>query len=333
MFRKININALTFNSLTVNSLIPSMNQLPKHFDSPIFESRSDAIEFVGSKRAEILAEVSEAGALLLRGLGKDNIHANQRMLEALSNDIVGYKGGGSADRETLSENITTVTPGPSLIQIPVHNELSYTENYPRFMAFFCSISAEQGGATSLASGRVIYESIDSEVREKLEKYGVCYKRFMYHSSPRMSVSVRKSWQETFHTECRRVVETELEKDGIEYSWSRTGLSIRQYRPAFIVHPESNQMVWFNQILNFVLFQPVARVISKAMFGFRDTGVEYGNGSPISSSIRRHIFDVFKAHVVNEPWQNDDILLVDNIACMHGRQRYRGKRIVTVGMFN
>ena len=48
---------------------------------------------------------------------------------------------------------------------------------------------------------------------------------------------------------------------------------------------------------------------------------------------RHIDQVLETHLVNEPWQDNDMLFVDNIACMHGRAPFKGDRLVTVGMFN
>ncbi len=308
-------------------------RLPLILTAPESISRSESAELIREGRVQLLETVSNAGAVLLRGLGHDSSDDNQKILHGLAAELLSYKGGGSADRKNISENVSTVTPSPALVQIPLHNELSYTENYPRYMCFFCHTSPKWGGATSLADGNKVYESIEPALKTKLERHGVCYKRFMYHNTPKIRISVRKSWQQTFLTDDRTQVERELENDNIEYQWTNSGLSIRQNRPAFIQHPDTGKTVWFNQILNFVLFQPVARAISKSLFGFRDTGVEFGDGSPITTKMRRQIFKVLKTQIINEPWQDNDIIVVDNIACLHGRARYRGKRRVTVGMFN
>jgi alpha-ketoglutarate-dependent taurine dioxygenase len=42
-------------------------------------------------------------------------------------------------------------------------------------------------------------------------------------------------------------------------------------------------------------------------------------------------DVYEAHTVREPWQDGDLMLVDNIRTAHGRDAYAGPREVYVGM--
>lgn len=312
---------------------PNSSTIPKRVLPPCNMTRQTAAGWIAQRRQDLLHRVSAQGAILLRGFGIDNAQHNQLILQALSNDIVSYKGGGSADKILVSQNISTVSPAPHYVQIPAHNELSYTENYPRYMAFFCQKSAAWGGQTILADGHAIYNEIDPYIRRKLQKQGVCCKRFMYNRSPKLSIGVRKSWHETFHCDDKNAVQQQLEKAGMEYQWTSSGLSVRQHRPAFINHPVTQKPVWFNQISNFSLFNPAARVVSKAIFGFRDTGVEFGDGTPVTAAMRKHIFGVISHHLIYPSWMDNDILLLDNIAYLHGRAQYFGCRVITVGMFN
>jgi hypothetical protein len=42
-------------------------------------------------------------------------------------------------------------------------------------------------------------------------------------------------------------------------------------------------------------------------------------------------DVYEAHTIREPWQDGDLMLVDNIRTAHSREAYIGPRDIYVGM--
>ena len=44
-----------------------------------------------------------------------------------------------------------------------------------------------------------------------------------------------------------------------------------------------------------------------------------------------INDVYTAHAVREPWQDGDLMLVDNIRMAHSRDPYTGTREIVVAM--
>ena len=313
---------------------PALHNLPYKLEVKEPVSRQDAAEFFSSNREQILKLVSEKGAILIRGLGQYDVEANHSLLKALGlEDVINYKGGGSVDRSSVSKDINTVTPFPKWWPITLHNELAYTDQFPRYMCFFCKTPAAEGGATSLGDGAKIYKLMPENVIENLETKGVMYKRFMYNTEQKVKAGFRKSWQETFLTEDKKQVEQELEKTGTEYEWKSDGLYTRLKRPAFHTHPLTGEPVWFNHIQTFERPRPLVRLASKGMFKFRDVGACYGDGSKIPLSDIRKIHQVLRDNTINEPWQPDEILLVDNIACMHGRAAFKGEREVTVGMFS
>ncbi|MEV7871664.1 TauD/TfdA family dioxygenase [Streptomyces sp. NPDC088124] len=57
----------------------------------------------------------------------------------------------------------------------------------------------------------------------------------------------------------------------------------------------------------------------------------GNGSPIPDSDIATINDTFTACSWAEPWQQGDLILVDNTTVAHGRRPYQGHRQVLVAM--
>ncbi|MEO5876450.1 MAG: TauD/TfdA family dioxygenase [Streptosporangiaceae bacterium] len=57
----------------------------------------------------------------------------------------------------------------------------------------------------------------------------------------------------------------------------------------------------------------------------------GDGSALGRDEAEAINDVYDRATAREPWQEGDLLLVDNILCAHGREAFRGDRRIVVAM--
>ena len=71
------------------------------------------------------------------------------MISNLPIDTTSYVGGDSP-RTKLSSKIYTSTEYPADQQIVLHNEMSFSNNYPRYLFFYCELPSLQGGETPLA---------------------------------------------------------------------------------------------------------------------------------------------------------------------------------------
>ncbi|WP_374050058.1 TauD/TfdA family dioxygenase [Paenibacillus larvae] len=69
----------------------------------------------------------------------------------------------------------TSTEYPANQYIPLHNEMSYTTNWPIKIWFYAVQTAKKGGETPLADSRKVYECIDPSIRKmfKEKKGDVC----------------------------------------------------------------------------------------------------------------------------------------------------------------
>jgi len=60
-------------------------------------------------------------------------------------------------------------------------------------------------------------------------------------------------------------------------------------------------------------------------------VYYGDGSPIEDSVMAEINAVYQQAQVSFPWQQGDVLMLDNMLAAHGRNSYKGARKIVVAM--
>ena len=58
---------------------------------------------------------------------------------------------------------------------------------------------------------------------------------------------------------------------------------------------------------------------------------YGDGTSIEPEVMDALRAAYCAETVTFSWQEADILLVDNLLVAHGRNPFKGKRHVVVGM--
>ena len=60
-------------------------------------------------------------------------------------------------------------------------------------------------------------------------------------------------------------------------------------------------------------------------------VYFGDGSPIEDSVVDEIRELYRQRAVSFPWQEGDILMLNNMLTAHGRNPFVGARKIVVAM--
>lgn len=268
------------------------------------------------------------GGVLFRGFQIDSLSEFDMLARAVSPELLDYREP-SSPRSALGGNIYTSTEYPASQWIQLHNEMSYSYGWPRKIFFCCITPAALGGETPIASSRRVFDLLNPEIRERFMTRKVMYAR---NFSPGLDLS----WQHVFQTTSRSEVEAYCRRTGINFEW-RDGdrLCTSQVRQAVLMHPQTGDIVWFNQAHAFhsSTLEPSVRQALVAEMPLEDFPRQafYGDGSPIEDSVIAEICEAYRQAAVTFTWQKGDLLLLENMLVAHGRAPFSGTRRILVAM--
>ena len=318
-------------SLSSEDLVKS-EYLPEAEGFPLVmkpaEAGADLVSWAGHNREEVERELLKHGAILFRGFGVETIKAFEEFARAISPDLLDYQER-AAPRLEVGRNIYTSTEFPADQRIPLHHEMSYSHNWPMKLWFYCVTAAKEGGATPIADDRKIFNLLNPKVKEKFIQKKVMYTR-------NYGEGVDLSWQDAFQTSDRVKVEEYCRQARTELEWKGGNrLRTRQVRQAVAVHPKTGETLWFNHahMFHFSNLEHAVRESLLAEFEEEDLprNAFYGDGSAIEDSILDEIRGVYRENSVEFPWQQNDILMIDNVLASHGRGPFVGPRKIVVAM--
>jgi alpha-ketoglutarate-dependent taurine dioxygenase len=233
----------------------------------------------------------------------------------------------SSPRTEIVGKIYTSTDHPSDQAINMHNELSYSHEWPGKIMFCCLRPSETGGETPIADSRKVWAALSTATRAQFAEKGVMYVR-------RLGGGLGLTWQEVFQTSQRSAVEEECHRHDMDLTWQPNDrLLLRWKRPAIKQHPVTGEWVWFNHALFFSaasLDEIIASTLGHDNIPFNTC---YGDGSPIPAPVIAEINQAFKTAIVKFKWQKGDVLYLDNHLMAHGREPFTGERKIAVIMWD
>ncbi len=287
----------------------------------------DLADWAQSSREFLEAELQKQGAILFRGFDIKAVSEFERLALAICPELFGEYG--DLPREDEGGKVYGSTPYPANQAILFHNESSHMHRWPMKIWFHCVTAAQQGGETPIVDCRKVYQRLSPPVRERFEQHGVMYVR-------NYTNGLDVDWQEFFQTTDKAVVENYCRKAFIDFEWKNDdSLRTRQVCRAVAQHPKTGQTVFFNQVQlhHISCLQPSVRASLLAVFREEDLprNCYYGDGSPIEDSVMQEVLEVYRQSAVNFPWQEGDILMLDNMLTAHGRNPFAGPRKIVVAM--
>lgn len=288
----------------------------------------DLVAWAASQRSFIEDNLLRCGGLLFRGFAVGMPGQLESLIHALSEEALEYRER-SSPRSTVEGRIYTSTDYPASLPIFLHNENSYQSAWPLKIFFFCQTPAAEGGATPIADCRRVLAAIDPAVRDRFVDKGWMIVR-------NFGDGFGLDWRTVFQTSDRAAVEEHCRQGGIQVEWkSGNRLRTRAVRSPLARHPRTGEQLWFNHATFFHVstLDPAIREALLAEFAEDDlpANTYYGDGTPIEPEALDHLRSLYLRETVSFPWQQGDVLLLDNMLVAHGRAPYSGERKILVGM--
>ncbi len=287
----------------------------------------DLVEWAGKNREFIQAKLLDHGAILFRRFALNSVTEFESFASAVCPDL--FADYGDLPREEMGGKVYGSTPYPSEERILFHNESSHMHRWPMLIWFYCVTAAQSGGESPIVDCRQVYRELDPRIRERFERKGLMYVR-------NFTDGLDVSWQRFFQTDDRSAVEDYCRSASIEFEWKDdNGLRIRQLCPAVVTHPQTGELVFFNQIqLHHISCLPesvrhsLSSIVDEENF---PRNVYYGDGSPIEDSVIRHITELYDRLAVGFAWQERDVLMLNNMLVAHSRNPFSGPRKIVVAL--
>ncbi|KAL6838760.1 hypothetical protein ACP4OV_031474 [Aristida adscensionis] len=274
-------------------------------------------EFLAAVRAERSSRleplVRGAGALLLRGFPARAAADFDRAVEAFGYDELPYVGG-AAPRTNVVGRVFTANESPPDQKIPFHHEMAQFE-------------PKSGGETPIVLSHYVYKRMKEkfpEFVEKLEKDGLIYTRVLGEGDDPSS-PIGRGWQSTFLTKDKAIAEERAAKLGMKLEWTDDGVkTIMGPIPAVKWDESRGRKIWFNSMV-------------AAYTGWKDArndpvkAVTFVDGSPLPADVIAECGKILEEECVAIPWQQGDILLIDNWAVLHSRRSFEPPRRVLASL--
>ncbi len=277
--------------------------------------------------------LNKNGGILLRGFELKDVQDFKLVSTALLIEKIAYVEGQSPRTKVEKSNIYTSTEYASNQKITLHSELSYAQNPPSRILFFCQTPPDNDGETPIIDNRNALRQIPKWLTQKFEeKGGVMYLKNL----PKSTSFLGKSWSDYFENNNKKEISEYLVSNNIKYKWNDSGeLRLQSIRPASIKHPETKEQIWYNQadLWHFKTLLKSRNQSSNVPIPNSKIPLDarFGDGSEITVDEIQLIKNSTWRNASFFPWKQGDLLILDNFMCMHGRNKYSGQRKILVAM--
>ena len=298
------------------------------------------LDWFSENRQRLESLLPEYGGIFLRGFAIPDTAAFNALIECYPTDPNGY-AAGLAPREKISGKVFETSKVPAPDKIILHQEMGYLPKYPKGVAFYCYVPSETGGATTIGDARRYQKQIPQRLVDSVRERGVLYRRNYRgdydEATPTLNL-FHRPWKEVLHVNTREEAEEACVAVGCKPQWEADGsLSLLYRSPGFVRHQITGDEVWFAQVQGMHVNETrLAHHYKTMMDAFpqgrpRPVEILYGDGGDIPEDLVVPLYETLDNLAVNIPYRYGDVMILDNIYTMHGREPFTGKRDVQVAL--
>jgi len=304
-------------------------------------------EYFGSRREELLEQLTRHGAIWFRGFemmkttdGFERFY-RQLGLDPCQDPLASVGARAIVNKKSAMYEAVN-KPSRAKFFVGMHAESTFKRTN-RLGAFVCFKPADQGGEFLLMDGKKVLRDLDSEVLARLYERGVRFSNaelpffdFLRNAGP-----LRPVLEPVFKGIAEFAVAQKIDME-LELKWAESeedGLRLLALSPPQSPvnrHPETGEPSWFCNVHSHSRYLRDKRdgdlPESSGASKLNRTDMFFGDLSSISEEDLDHINQVIMDNLVYVPMSAGEVVLVDNYQCMHGRDVFAGERLHAVTWF-
>jgi len=257
--------------------------------------------------------------VLLRGFGVRDAVEFDAIVDALGWPDIRYVG--PAPRTHVHGRIWTANEGPLEEFIYYHHEMVLIKEFPGKVILFCEVPPPEGGETPFVPSFRVTERALKEFPDMVEELDAKGLRYTFTAlSKDDTKSMRgRGWEDAFATTDKAVAEQRARALGMDVEWLpeeggvRTILGPRKLTQVF--PGRKGRRMWFNTVVG--------------MHGKELSSATFADGSEIPADFVKRCGEIIEEESIQFRWEKGDVLILDNLATLHGRRPSLAPRRVLV----